>query len=75
MRLSDSQQKILKTVTASSKVTAAELAETLSTRPGPAARSAQSLVAHGLLTMSENKAGENIYKRTAEGGKIAKILN
>jgi predicted HTH transcriptional regulator len=74
MRLTAMQGKILQKTTATSKITPAELAKMLKTKPGPAARSAHSLVESGLMKAAENKQGEVIFSRTGEGGKIAKTL-
>jgi DNA-binding MarR family transcriptional regulator len=74
MRITETQSAILKNLSATSKVTPADLAKMLKTRPGPAARSARSLVELGYLKSAENKQGESIFSRTAEGGKIAKSL-
>lgn len=74
MRLTEAQSTILRKTTSTSKVTAAELAKMLKSYPGPAARSAHSLVEKGLMKASENKDGEVIFSRTGEGGKIARGL-
>ena len=74
MRITETQSAILLNTTATSKVTPADLAKMLKTRPGPAARSAHSLVDLGYLKAKENRDGETIFSRTAEGGKIAKSL-
>lgn len=74
MRFTNTQKTILTNVDAKTKITAFDLGEMLGIPAGPAARSAQSLVNCDLLKAAENKDGDVVYTRTAEGGKIAKTL-
>jgi predicted ArsR family transcriptional regulator len=74
MRLSETQKSLLQSLDAKSKDSAADLALSLDIPAGPAARSAESLVKHGLLKVKTDKEGTKRYSRTAEGGKVAKKL-
>jgi hypothetical protein len=74
MRITETQKSILRNTNAKSKTTSADLAAALDTYPGPASRSAYSLVEKGLLKSSETKEGVVVFMRTAEGSKIAKKL-
>jgi len=75
MRFTETQKEILTNTTATSNITAAAIGADLGIPPGPAARSAQSLVNKGFMKQKTNKQGETLYSRTADGGKAVKKFN
>ena len=74
MSFTEMQKNILRNTTGLKKITPKELAKGIGSLPGPVARSARSLVEQDLLTMGETEGGEVYFKRTAEGGQVAKKL-
>jgi len=74
MKLSETQESILTSIDAKSKITAGDLGQKIGLPAGPCARSLNALEGKGLVKSTE-KSGIYFYSRTASGGKIAKKLN
>ena len=71
-KISPIQKTILSTT--KTKATAASIAETVKSKPGPVARACNSLVQSGFMQSKTTKDGAIVYSRTAAGTKLLKIL-